>query len=119
MRLLGDPLRLGQILINCVTNAVKFTAQGEVCVKVRLASTEAQHCLVVFEVVDTGIGLSEPQMARLFQSFEQADDSTTRQFGGTGLGLSICKGLACPVDGWQCEGGPPTGPQFQDRKSVV
>jgi len=96
--LVGDPLRLGQVLINYANNAVKFTDQGEIAIVVRrdLAATgmaPGEVCLR-FEVTDTGIGLTQAQIDRLFQSFAQADASTTRRYGGTGLGLVICKGLA-------------------------
>ncbi|RSL15628.1 two-component system sensor histidine kinase/response regulator [Edaphobacter aggregans] len=93
-QLKGDPLRLGQILINFCNNAVKFTEQGEIVVKVRIQEEDEDSKLVCFSVSDTGIGLTEEQMGRLFQAFEQADTSTTRQFGGTGLGLAISKRLA-------------------------
>ncbi|MDF1485095.1 PAS domain S-box protein [Ramlibacter sp. H39-3-26] len=92
--LVGDALRLGQILINYVHNAIKFTERGEVEVAVRAAEQGPRDVLVRFEVRDTGIGLSPEQMQRLFQSFQQADASTTRRYGGTGLGLAICKSLA-------------------------
>ena len=92
--LIGDPLRLGQILINYANNAVKFTERGEICIQVRLLkmlnNTVTLHCAVR----DTGIGLTAEQTSRLFQSFQQADNSTTRKYGGTGLGLSISKKLA-------------------------
>jgi two-component system, sensor histidine kinase and response regulator len=90
----GDPLRLGQILINFCNNAVKFTEQGEIVVKARVQEEDDRGQLVYFAVSDTGIGLTEEQMGRLFQAFEQADTSTTRQHGGTGLGLAISKKLA-------------------------
>ncbi|MCM5677975.1 response regulator [Schlegelella sp. S2-27] len=92
--LLGDPLRLGQVLINYANNAVKFTEQGEIDIVVRKLDESATDVLLRFEVRDTGIGLSEEQQERLFRSFEQADSSTTRQYGGTGLGLAISKSLA-------------------------
>jgi signal transduction histidine kinase/CheY-like chemotaxis protein len=90
----GDPLRLGQILINFCNNAVKFTEHGEIIVRTRVQEEDDKGQLVCFSVSDTGIGLTEEQMGRLFQAFEQADASTTRQHGGTGLGLAISKKLA-------------------------
>jgi signal transduction histidine kinase/DNA-binding response OmpR family regulator/HPt (histidine-containing phosphotransfer) domain-containing protein len=90
----GDPLRLGQILINFCNNAVKFTERGEIVVTARVQESNVNGQLVHFAVRDTGIGLTEEQMGRLFQAFEQADASTTRQHGGTGLGLAISKQLA-------------------------
>jgi signal transduction histidine kinase/CheY-like chemotaxis protein len=90
----GDPLRLGQILINYCNNAVKFTERGEIVLKTRVKEEDEKGQLVYFSVSDTGIGLTEEQMGRLFQAFEQADASTTRQHGGTGLGLAISKKLA-------------------------
>src|ERR1700745_1962188 len=90
----GDPLRLGQILINFCNNAVKFTERGEIVVKARMEEEDENGQLVRFSVSDTGIGLTEEQLGRLFQAFEQADASTTRQHGGTGLGLAISKRLA-------------------------
>ncbi len=92
--LIGDPLRIGQILINYSNNAVKFTEKGEIHIQI-LAKEESENDLLLFcGVRDTGIGLTEEQIGRLFQSFSQADSSTTRQFGGTGLGLAISKKLA-------------------------
>jgi two-component system sensor histidine kinase/response regulator len=92
--LVGDPLRLGQILINFANNAVKFTERGEIIVSVRVRERAEGQALLYFAVSDTGIGLTREQMGRLFQSFHQADTSTTRKFGGTGLGLAISKKLA-------------------------
>ena len=89
----GDPLRLGQILINFCNNAVKFTDKGEVAVEVRVLEDNPDSQLVEFSVSDTGIGMTEAQITRLFQAFEQADASTTRKYGGTGLGLAISKQL--------------------------
>ncbi|MDD4929099.1 MAG: PAS domain S-box protein [Gallionella sp.] len=93
-KLVGDPLRLGQILINYCNNAVKFTEHGEVVIIIRLKEQTDRDVLVYCAVRDTGIGLNEEQKGRLFQSFSQADTSTTRKFGGTGLGLVISKKLA-------------------------
>ncbi len=87
-----DPLRLTQILLNLGTNAVKFTTEGSVALHVALEPAAVGHTLR-FSVVDTGMGMSPEQVARLFQPFEQADVSTTRKFGGTGLGLAICRRL--------------------------
>jgi len=87
----GDPVRLRQVLSNLLANAIKFTARGQVQLRVqRLGEGAAQHQLR-FEIIDTGIGIDEALQARLFQSFSQADASTTRIYGGTGLGLAICK----------------------------
>jgi two-component system sensor histidine kinase/response regulator len=93
-QLKGDPLRLGQILINFCNNAVKFTDEGEVVVKARVLEDRHDNQLVEFSVSDTGIGMTATQIERLFQAFEQADTSTTRKYGGTGLGLAISKRLA-------------------------
>ena len=92
--LVGDSLRLGQVLLNIANNAVKFTEQGEVDIDVRALETNATDVLLEFRVTDTGIGMTQEQIGRLFQSFSQADISTTRKFGGTGLGLAISKKLA-------------------------
>ncbi|BBC23868.1 response regulator [Pseudanabaena sp. ABRG5-3] len=91
---IGDPLRLGQILINYANNAVKFTDHGEISIIVRLKEYREQDVVLYLAVKDTGIGLTEEQMRNLFNSFQQADTSTTRKFGGTGLGLAICKRIA-------------------------
>lgn len=92
--LVGDELRLGQILINYMSNAVKFTEQGDICLEIRQQETRDDGLLLYFAVHDTGIGLTEEQISRLFHSFQQADASTTRKYGGTGLGLAISRTLA-------------------------
>lgn len=92
--LVGDPLRLGQVLTNYVNNAVKFTEHGEIEISVAVDHAKGNDLLLRFAVRDTGIGLTDEQKNRLFQNFEQADTSTTRKYGGTGLGLSIAKQLA-------------------------
>jgi len=99
MALVGDPLRLGQILINLVGNAVKFTDKGEIVVSAKMVEFRGSAALLRFEVRDTGIGLTKEQQTKLFTSFTQADTSTTRKYGGTGLGLSICKRLAAMMGG--------------------
>ncbi len=93
MQLQGDPLRLTQILINLIGNAIKFTAKGSVTVFVRAAKIENSTVRLEADVQDTGIGMTAEQMANLFQAFSQADSSITRKYGGTGLGLTICKRL--------------------------
>ena len=99
LKLIGDPLRLGQILINYCNNAVKFTEHGEIDILIRLKEQTDKDVLLHFSVRDTGIGMTKEQMGRLFQRFTQADTSTTREFGGTGLGLAISKKLAELMDG--------------------
>jgi signal transduction histidine kinase len=97
--LIGDPLRLGQILINLGNNAVKFTEQGEIVISVEVLEEEEKTAKLHFAVRDTGIGLTPEQQKKLFQSFSQADASTTRKYGGTGLGLTISKKLTELMDG--------------------
>lgn len=92
-RLIGDPLRLNQVLLNLVNNAIKFTNQGHVVINVNVQEETEDNIRLKFSVKDTGIGMSNEQCGKLFQSFVQADTSITRQFGGTGLGLAICKNL--------------------------
>ncbi len=95
----GDALRLGQVLTNLVNNAVKFTERGEVLVSVNEVAREGEQIELHLAVRDTGLGMSAEQQSRLFQSFSQADSSTSRQYGGTGLGLAICKQLVELMDG--------------------
>jgi len=100
MALIGDPLRLGQVLINLGNNAVKFTERGgDVTVEVEVIDETQESALLQFSVCDTGIGLSFEQQGKLFQSFTQGDSSTSRKYGGTGLGLTISKKLALMMGG--------------------
>jgi PAS domain S-box-containing protein len=98
-RLVGDSLRLSQILVNFAGNAVKFTEQGRIVISARIERQAGDQVLVRFAVKDTGIGMTAGQMARLFESFHQADTSITRKYGGTGLGLAISKRLATLMGG--------------------
>ncbi|MBR7793974.1 PAS domain S-box protein [Undibacterium sp. FT147W] len=97
--LIGDPLRIGQVLINYANNAVKFTEKGNIAIRVAVARASSHELILNFSVSDTGIGLDEEQRNRLFQSFEQADSSTTRKYGGTGLGLAISRQLVSLMGG--------------------
>jgi two-component system sensor histidine kinase/response regulator len=97
--MLGDPLRLGQVLINYGNNAVKFTQSGEVQVSVSVVMQTDAEVVLRFSVRDTGIGLTQAQMNQLFHSFQQADSSTSRQYGGTGLGLAIARELSALMGG--------------------
>ncbi len=93
-QLVGDPGRLRQILVNLVGNAIKFTPAGQILVEVQQVRREADELELHFSVADTGMGIAPEKMARIFEAFEQADGSTTREFGGTGLGLSISAQLS-------------------------
>ncbi|MBV5259502.1 response regulator [Synechococcus moorigangaii CMS01] len=97
--MLGDPVRLRQILTNLVGNAIKFTQEGSVLVRAFPVATAAESVLVKFEVQDTGIGIEKADQEKLFRSFSQVDPSTTREYGGTGLGLAIAKHLVSLMEG--------------------
>jgi len=99
LTLMGDPLRLGQVLINLTNNAIKFTDTGEIIIATKLISIDVNQVKLSFAVRDTGIGLTQKQIAGLFRPFTQADATTTREYGGTGLGLTICKRLAEMMNG--------------------
>ncbi len=98
-RLIGDPLRLKQILLNVTGNAIKFTERGEVGIRVSLTEADRERAVLHITVTDTGIGIDAQMLERIFEPFIQADTSTTRKHGGTGLGLSICARLAALMQG--------------------
>ncbi|WP_417435093.1 response regulator [Idiomarina abyssalis] len=98
-RLIGDPLRLNQVLVNLISNAIKFTEDGEINVAVNLLDSSKDNVLLRISVTDTGIGMDEEQRANLFKAFTQADTSTTRKYGGTGLGLAISRRLILLMGG--------------------
>lgn len=91
--LVGDSLRLNQILVNLGNNAVKFTEQGEIVLSTKIMEASGDRVTLEFAMRDSGIGMTAEQQAKLFQAFSQADTSTTRKYGGTGLGLTISKRL--------------------------
>jgi PAS domain S-box-containing protein len=97
--LIGDPLRLGQVLINLTNNAIKFTEKGQVIVRIECLELIGQKADICFSVIDSGIGISQEKADQIFSSFAQADGSTTRKYGGTGLGLAISKQLVGLMDG--------------------
>lgn len=97
--IIADPTRLNQIISNLVNNALKFTEQGGVLIRIDAENTGAGRCRLVFEVIDTGIGIPEDKIDHIFESFSQADQTTTRRFGGTGLGLSVCQRLVSAMEG--------------------
>ncbi|NNE10071.1 MAG: response regulator [Gemmatimonadetes bacterium] len=112
-QLVGDPVRLQQILSNLIGNAIKFTTKGWVLVQVSTAEQDDEKLSIRFDIRDTGIGMSEQALSRVFESFEQADGSTTRQYGGTGLGLPIARQLVEMMDGEiGVESEPGEGSQF-------
>ncbi|MGA2735176.1 MAG: response regulator [Syntrophobacteraceae bacterium] len=98
-RLIGDPIRLRQILANLVDNAVKFTEKGEVVVKVSLSDVRDENTVIQFEVKDTGVGIPTEAQINIFDAFSQADSSMSRKYGGTGLGLTICRQLCAMMGG--------------------
>jgi len=117
----GDPVRLRQIIVNLVGNAIKFTSSGEVEVSVRSESQQDQSVMLRFTVKDTGIGIPRERQDEIFSAFTQADTSTTRQYGGTGLGLTICSRLTKLLDGeiWvESEPGKGSSFHFTARFSV-
>jgi PAS domain S-box-containing protein len=95
----GDPTRLGQVLLNLVSNAIKFTAEGAVTIELKQEFRKGEEVGLLFEITDTGIGIPTESLERMFLSFSQADSSTTRRYGGTGLGLSISKHLVTLMGG--------------------
>lgn len=97
--ILADPTRLNQIISNLVNNALKFTERGGVLIRIDADGADTGPGRIVFEVIDTGIGIPEDKIDHIFESFSQADQTTTRRFGGTGLGLSVCKRLVSAMDG--------------------
>jgi len=109
----GDPLRIRQVLLNLVQNAIKFTELGEIAVTVEPESEDSGRQVLRFSIADTGIGIPEEKRRTIFEAFQQADDSTSRRFGGTGLGLTICKRLVAMMNGriW-IEGGAVRGSVF-------
>jgi signal transduction histidine kinase/ligand-binding sensor domain-containing protein/CheY-like chemotaxis protein/HPt (histidine-containing phosphotransfer) domain-containing protein len=114
--LIGDPLRLRQILMNLIGNGVKFTAQGEVAVKADIEYIGSDRATVHISVADTGIGMDAATIAKIFEPFTQADESTTRRFGGSGLGLAICRELADLLGGAiTVESQPEVGSTFKLR----
>lgn len=115
----SDPTRVRQVLLNLIGNAVKFTKQGSVTLAVRYESQGDQHGLLSCDVTDTGIGISNEQIAKLFKPFSQADESTTRKFGGTGLGLTISHNLCSMLGGsLACTSTPEEGSTFTAQFKV-
>ena len=118
-KLIGDMRSIQQILTNLLSNAIKFTEQGEVALTVRLAKTEGAYVVLEYSVVDTGIGLSENDLAKLFLPFSQADGSITRRFGGTGLGLAISyQLLQLMQSAFQVDSSPGKGSRFSFKLAL-
>lgn len=118
--LTGDPLRLGQILTNLTTNALKFTEEGEIVVKASLVKKDRRRATIDFTVKDSGIGIAPEKISKLFESFTQADGSTTRKYGGSGLGLTICRRLVEMMGGQiRVESEPGEGSTFMFRLEFV
>ena len=117
---MGDPTRLRQVMVNLVSNALKFTSEGEVRLWIRRPSSSERRAVIEIGVADTGPGMDREQQARLFQAFTQADTSTTRKFGGTGLGLAICRQLVRLMGGeiW-VESEPGRGATFRARVELA
>ena len=117
--LLGDSHRLQQVLVNLIGNAIKFTDEGQITLEVRVRTQRGDQLMVEIAVTDTGIGISEEQQQRLFDSFEQAESSTTRRYGGTGLGLTICKRLVEVMGGTiEVHSEPGSGSRFSFTASL-
>src|SRR5262249_52005334 len=119
--LVGDPFRLRQIILNLISNALRFTSSGDVTVRVESATPGEVETLLRFSVIDTGCGIPEAKQQAIFEAFTQADNSTTRKYGGTGLGLAICKQLTQLMGGWisvQSEVGKGSDFQFRARFGV-
>jgi two-component system sensor histidine kinase BarA len=97
--LIGDPLRIKQVLTNLISNAIKFTPEGNITIRVLILDEDENQATIKFEITDTGIGLNDAQQEKIFNAFSQADSSTSRQFGGTGLGLVISEHLVSAMQG--------------------
>ena len=97
--LLGDPIRLHQIILNLLSNAVKFTKKGKITVSVGILNEDNEHVNIKFTIKDTGIGIKEDKLTDIFENFQQASMNTSRLYGGTGLGLAIVKQLVEPQGG--------------------
>ncbi|MDD9266131.1 response regulator [Paenibacillus sp. GCM10023248] len=114
LSLIGDSLRLYQVLLNLTSNAIKFTEQGTVTLRIHVEEQRDDFAAIRFSIIDTGIGMSEDQLAKLFQPFVQADEGTSRKFGGTGLGLVIAKNIIENMGGWiEAFSQPDTGSEFR------